>query len=115
MANPVTLNLENLGQVDAGRAKQLVDEAIALAVSDLDKNGDDGAVRKVAIQLEMWVEGKEKRLIVKAQAKLPPQSTEESKGRTKIDKGRARLMFEDLEIEEEEKPTAAKKDEEQTE
>ena len=37
-------------------ADALVDGEIALAVNDLDQHGSDGQVRKVAIQVEMWVD-----------------------------------------------------------
>ena len=42
-----TLNLENLGKIDGGKAAGIIQEVIDIAVKDFDAHGDDGKARKI--------------------------------------------------------------------
>ena len=68
------LNLATLGDLDAGRARAIIDAEIAAAIADLDDRGDDGEVRKVKIELALKQNkhGKQE-VIVRAKAELPPR------------------------------------------
>ena len=107
----LTLNLENLGDLDQGSTKSMIDSDIALCVADLDTHGDDGRVREVTVKVKMWVENPgtpkaSKRVVVTSKPSIPARMSGETMARTKIDRGKARLMFEDDPQDEEEAPPA---------
>lgn len=93
----LTLNLDNLGDLANGSTKPMIDSDIAMCVADLDQHGNDGKVREVTIKLKMWVDeaSKEKRLVITSKPSLPARMSAETRARTKVDKGKARLLFED--------------------
>lgn len=73
----LNLSIQNLGEVDGGRAGGIIDAAIKAAVADLDDRGKDGLPRKVTITLSMK-QSDESNLIftsVKAKATLPEYAT----------------------------------------
>lgn len=47
------LSLENLGELDGGRAAGIINAALKQAVSDLDDRGDDFKAREVTITVRM--------------------------------------------------------------
>ena len=72
----LTLNLDTIGELQAGLAREAIDREIARAVADLmDRGEEDGKARKVAITLEMKLSKGLIILAVAAQAKLPPLQT----------------------------------------
>lgn len=109
----LTLNLDNLGDLAQGSTKSMIDADIALVVSDLDQHGDDGKVREVTIKVKCWVdEGtKEKRVVITSKPSLPARMSAETRARTKVDRGKARLMFEDDPADEESPPEKEEKKE----
>lgn len=73
----LNLTVENLGEMDGGRAGGIINAAINRAVTDLDDRGKDGKPREVTITLTMQ-QSDESNLIftkVKAKAKLPEYAT----------------------------------------
>lgn len=96
VANEKTLNLESLGDLDNGTAGMIVARELQRASLDVDENGDDGAKRKVVIQIEMQKKDGKLCVHVAAQAKLPPKRTKDVPARTKKDRGACRLLFEDM-------------------
>ena len=67
------LVLDNLGDLDGGNVRAMIDREIARAVADLDDRGqEDGKPRKVSIEIQLTNEGNLITVKVIAQAKLPP-------------------------------------------
>lgn len=82
----------------------MIDSDIAMCVSDLDQHGEDGKVREVTIKVKMWVDDKKKKIVVTSKPSLPARMSAETLARTKVDKGKARLLFEEDPADEEEAP-----------
>lgn len=96
------LNLETIGQVDGGKAGQIIERELGRAADDVDQWGDDKKTRKVLIQVEF--SKRADGLIeveVAAQAKLPTQRTVPTITRAVRKGAGVKLLFEDWEGEKE--------------
>lgn len=73
----VVLSLENLGELDGGRAAGIINAALKQAVSDLDDRGDDFKAREVTITVRMEKSEKSGHVFatVKAKTKMPEYAT----------------------------------------
>ncbi len=71
------LSLENLGELDGGRAAGIINAALKQAVADLDDRGDDLKARKVTIVVEMEKSENSGHVFatVKAKTSLPEYKT----------------------------------------
>jgi hypothetical protein len=71
-----TLNLDNLGELDSGQARGIVDAAIRSAIMDLeDRGGEDEKERKVTITLILEKIGDGIAATVEASVKVPAYKT----------------------------------------
>ncbi len=75
------LSLETLGELDEGRARAIIDEAIRHVVADTFDRGDDGKARQVVITLSLEkMDGGQIVASVTAQTKSPAKRTHNTVG-----------------------------------
>lgn len=90
------LCLDNLGELDDGRAALIIDAAIREALADLDDRGDDEKPRKVKIELTLQIPDRSSGLVeatVDASAVIPKRRTATTYGRVAVENRFARLVF----------------------
>lgn len=80
----LALALETLGELDAGRARAVINSAINAAIADLDDRGDDCKERIVTVTVTMVKDEKsgKNRVWVQARAKVPAYRTHTTEART---------------------------------
>lgn len=93
----VPICLDNLGDLDSGHARAVVDAAIRLAAADLDDRGEDGKPRQVNIILSMVkMDNGLTAVHIEAESKLPRRRTHSTLAQVKQEDGQAQLMFQTL-------------------
>lgn len=91
------VSLENLGELDNGAAKTVINAALMRAIADLDDRGDDGKPREVTIKVSMKkIDGGLVSTHVEAATKCPSYVTNGTVCRPKVVGGQARLLFQQL-------------------
>jgi len=107
------LSLESLGDLSLGQSGAIIDKAILQAVADLDDRGEDGAVRKVNIQIAMKrLENGMVQTHVEAEAKLPKYRTLTTIAEVKSKGGSPKIQFQPHSPERPDQPSFLDKDEE---
>lgn len=78
------LSIDTVGDLDEGRTRAVIDKAIADAIADTEDRGNDGAVRKVKIQLSFErVEDHEVRVKCEVKTECPSYKTYPTKARVR--------------------------------
>lgn len=91
------LDLDSIGELDAGMAKMAINHAIRTAIHDLDERGRDGKPREVVIKLVMHkLENGMPVIRVLSDVKMPPFSTAETIGLLRMEGTRAAINFQAL-------------------
>jgi len=94
------LDLVNLGQIDDGRARAIIDAELQKAVDDLDDRGTDKKARQVVIVVTM--QQMESGIIttdVEAHARLPKRRTHATACKIARREGRSQLVFQEFDPE----------------
>lgn len=95
MSQPNTpLTLETVGQLSDGQSEAVINAAIAAAVRDTEDRGDDGAARKVKIELTFKKAGKDHvACTAKATTSIPPYQTKPTVGVLRLNGSKAEMLF----------------------
>lgn len=93
----VPLCLDNLGELDEGAARAIIDAAIRQAVADMDDRGEDGKPRQVNIALIL--NRLDNGLIaahIEAEAKIPRRKTAGTLGVVKSQSGTPTMLYQTM-------------------
>lgn len=93
----IPLCLDNLGELDSGAARAIIDAAIRQAVLDMDDRGTDGKPRSVNIVITLnRMDNGFIATHVEAEAKMPKRRTAGTVGVVKSQQGTTGLLFQSL-------------------
>lgn len=89
------LSCDTLGDLDNGFAREVIDEALKRAVTDVEQRGNDERVRKVVITLELKkLDTNAVAIFFAADAKLPPLRLDTAVAQTRpVGRGEHKLAF----------------------
>lgn len=93
----IPLCLDNIGELDHGAARLIIDAAIRDALRDLDDRGKDGKPRDINIKISMSL--MDNGLIathVEANSKIPARRTASTLGLVKQAQGNPEMLFQTL-------------------
>jgi hypothetical protein len=105
-----TLTIDSLGDLDNGRARGVVNDALEMIVDDMDMRGvEDGKPRKVTIEVTMTSDRGKISIDVQAKPTMPPYRTGDTHAkvrlRTVANKQVKELMFEDIAVDDPDQQT----------
>lgn len=92
------LDLDTLGLLDDGRAKVIIERAMAEAVADLEDRGADGRPREITIKIKLEQEAEDAYSIsVEAGTKRPGWKTTPHAAKARKQRGEVTLNFNEYE------------------